>query len=184
MLEARRGPIPCLATGHGTLRKDRLPLGALVIEPSRDNTDMDAQSVIQYLSMNQHPEGGWYVETYRASAEDGARGAMTAIYFLLTKGQRSHWHQVDAAEAWLWHAGAPLRLRVSADGAATDEIVLGPELSEGQHPQAVVPAHAWQSAESLGAWTLVSCVVAPAFHFEGFRISAPGWEPGRNALNK
>ena len=126
--------------------------------------------------MKPHPEGGWYVETWRDPAPDGQRAACTAIYFLLEAGQRSHWHRVDATEIWLWHGGAPLRLETNSEGAAR-EITLGPDITGEQRPQAVVPKNAWQAAESLGAWTLVSCVVAPGFEFTGFELAAPGWAP-------
>ena len=138
---------------------------------------MDAKAIVKQLGMAQHPEGGWYVETYRDAPQDGGRGTATAIYFLLERGQRSHWHTVDAAEIWFWHAGAPLRLGISVDGQAVFEVLLGPALLDGQALQAVVPVDAWQSAESCGEWTLVSCVVAPAFEFRGFRMADPGWEP-------
>jgi uncharacterized protein len=126
--------------------------------------------------MKPHPEGGWYVETWRDPTPQGERAACTAIYFLLEAGQRSHWHRVDATEIWLWHGGAPLRLETNAEGAPR-EITLGPDLAGEQRPQAVVPMNAWQAAESLGAWTLVSCVVAPGFDFTGFELAAPGWRP-------
>lgn len=140
---------------------------------------MDAARIIESLGMAPHPEGGWYKETYRApAAAEGGRGPVTAIYFLLDAGQRSHWHKVDAAELWLWHAGGPLRLDLSPDGVAVQNRTLGPDLLAGERPQAVVPAGVWQAAGSLGAWTLVSCVVAPAFTFEGFELAPPAWEPG------
>jgi len=59
------------------------------------------------------------------------------------------------------------------------ENALGPDLRAGQRPQAIVPAGAWQAAESLGAWTLVSCVVAPGFLFERFELAHPDWFPGK-----
>ena len=139
---------------------------------------MDAARIVTTLGMQPHPEGGFFVETYRAPAEPGGRGAVTAIHFLLEAGQRSHWHKVDATEIWLWHAGAPLRLQISTDGSTREVVTLGAALTAGEQPQAVVPAHAWQAAESLGAWTLVSCVVAPAFTFEGFALAPPDWAPG------
>ncbi len=128
--------------------------------------------------MKPHPEGGWYVETWRDPAPAGERPTCTAIYFLLEAGQRSHWHRIDATEIWLWHGGAPLRLAVASDGGSTHEATLGPDIVAGQRPQAVVPKGAWQSAESLGAWTLVSCIVAPAFEFAGFELAPVGWAPG------
>ena len=96
---------------------------------------------------------------------------MTAILFLLDAGERSHWHRVDAAELWLWHAGAPLTLRFATD-AGTVSHRLGPDA-----PQALVPANAWQAAEADTGWTLVSCVVTPGFAFAGFEMAPPGWEP-------
>lgn len=141
--------------------------------------DLGAAEIIRMLKMSPHPEGGHFVETYRDAPECGARGALTAIYFLLQAGEVSHWHRVDAAEVWLWHAGGPLALTISTDGsrAGAYSLHLGADLRAGQRPQAVVPAHAWQAAETLGAWTLVSCVVAPAFSFDGFTLAPPDWRP-------
>ncbi len=142
----------------------------------------DAAEIIARLGLTPHPEGGHYRETFRdadAGASAAARGRATAIYYLLQAGEYSHWHMVDAAELWLWHAGAPLCLSVSEDAVATTIIRLGPNVLAGHEPQALVPAHAWQSAESLGAWTLVSCVVTPGFSFAGFTLAPAGWKPGR-----
>lgn len=132
--------------------------------------------IIHLLDMKPHPEGGHYVETYRAPAPSGERSAVTAIYFLLQKGEVSHWHRVDTSEIWLHHAGAPLALSIS-DGGNTATVQLGSDLAVGQRPQAVVPPHAWQSAKSEGEWTLVSCSVAPAFEFARFELAPPGWTP-------
>lgn len=137
-----------------------------------------ADEVIALLGLQPHPEGGHFAETWRAVDPGGRRGAGTAIYFLLAAGERSHWHRVDAAEVWHWYAGAPLELRVSADGVAERVTVLGGDLNNGERPQHVVPAGAWQAASSLGAWTLVGCTVSPAFEFAGFELAPPGWKPG------
>lgn len=108
---------------------------------------------------------------------DGTRGAGTAILFLLAEGESSHWHRVDAAELWLWHAGAPLELRTPATTTT-----LGPHLAAGHALQGLVPAHVWQAARPLGApgfaaWSLVTCTVSPAFDFAGFDLAPPGWSP-------
>ena len=131
------------------------------------------EQIITELCMSPHPEGGHYVETWRGPDGADGRAAATVIYFLLRRGERSHWHRVDASEVWLHHAGGPLRLRIG-----DTDVVLGGDLAAGQRPQAVVPAGEWQSAEPLGDWTLVSCVVAPGFEFDGFELAPPGWEPG------
>ncbi len=132
-----------------------------------------AEVVREALGLAPHPEGGHYREVWRDQPEDGGRGAGTSILFLLAAGERSHWHRVDAVEIWLWQAGAPLQL-----GIGGAEVTLGPDAGGGQRLQAVVPAGAWQAAWSLGGWSLVSCVVAPAFEFSGFERAPPGWSPG------
>jgi predicted cupin superfamily sugar epimerase len=137
---------------------------------------LSADDVIRLLDLKPHPEGGYYRETFRDSRTVEGRAASTAIYFLLKRGERSHWHRVDAAEAWHWHAGSPLNLKINS-GAATETLRLGPDLAAGERPQAVVPAYAWQAAETTGDWTLVGCTVAPGFQFEGFELAPSSWSP-------
>jgi uncharacterized protein len=138
---------------------------------------MQANEIIDALAMQKHPEGGWYVETFR-DAPQGGRGHSTAIYYLLEKGQRSHWHRVtDSFEVWHFYDGAPLELGLSPDGGASSVEILGLDLAMGQRPQIIVPANHWQSARSLGAWTLVGCTVAPGFEFAKFEMAPPGWTP-------
>ena len=79
----------------------------------------------------------------------------------------------------LWYAGAPLLLSISADGGAVSRHILGNQLDLGQRPQAIVPPHAWQAAESQGHWSLTGCTVAPGFEFAGFEMAPEGWRPGQ-----
>lgn len=140
---------------------------------------MTADAIIALLGLKPHPEGGFFVETFRDAPGADGRAASTAIYFLLRRGERSHWHTVDAVEIWHWHAGAPLRLSLAAgDAGPVTHLVLGADLAAGERPQGIVPPHHWQAAESLGDWTLVGCTVAPGFDFAGFRLAPPGWMPG------
>jgi hypothetical protein len=137
---------------------------------------LSAEEVARLLHLAPHPEGGFYRETFRDPRLSAARSASTAIYYLLPAGQISAWHRVDAAEIWHWHAGAPLALSLFENGRRTD-IRLGADLIGGDRPQGIVPAGVWQSAESLGAWTLVGCTVAPGFEFAHFEIAEPGLIP-------
>jgi hypothetical protein len=138
-----------------------------------------AAEVIRILELRPHPEGGHFRETFRDPNVVSGRAASTAIYFLLAAGERSHWHRVDAAEVWHWHAGASLMLEISATNDGRIEwVTLGADLKSGARPQAVVPHNAWQAAESLGPWTLVSCTVAPGFEFSGFELAPPDFRPG------
>ena len=136
-----------------------------------------AKAIIEALGMQPHPEGGYFVETFR-DAPDGGRGHSTAIYYLLEAGDCSAWHRVtDAAEVWHYYAGAPLALTISSDGHDAASIRLGPNVAAGERPQAVVPAGQWQTAESLGEYTLVGCTVAPGFAFEAFEMAPADWRP-------
>jgi predicted cupin superfamily sugar epimerase len=165
-----------------------------------------ATDIINLLDLRPHPEGGHFRETFRDAplstlpgsagvppallqGEPGGtpalpgtagsgRTASTAIYFLLSRGERSHWHRIDAAEVWHYYAGAPLALEIAdMDEGPIRRLRLGADFSAGERPQAVVPRHAWQAAESLGAWTLVGCTVAPGFDFAGFELAPQGWSP-------
>ncbi|SDU04371.1 hypothetical protein SAMN05444156_1629 [Verrucomicrobium sp. GAS474] len=140
---------------------------------------LSADEVIARLGMAPHPEGGHFIEIWRgprkAGETPGGRPHASLIYFLLREGEVSHWHTIDAAEIWLWHAGAPLALSIAP--AAGGEPAVHELGGAAFAFQAIVPEGAWQSARSLGTWSLVSCVVAPAFHYEGFRMAPPGWHP-------
>ncbi len=137
----------------------------------------EAKAIIERFGMQAHPEGGHFVETYRAPAAPGERAAVSQIYFLLQLGEVSHWHKVDAVEIWHWYGGAPLVLSISQNGHDVDAHHLGNDPSVGQSLNLIVPKDAWQAAESLGHWTLVGCTVAPAFEFSGFELAPPDWRP-------
>ena len=138
-----------------------------------------ASDIIARLELRPHPEGGHYRETFRDSCPDTqGRARSTAIYFLLARGERSHWHRIDAVEIWHYYAGSALTLHIADDGSQ-HSVRLGPDLAAGEVPQAIVPARAWQAAESTGDWTLVGCTVAPGFEFAKFELAGPDWAPPR-----
>jgi uncharacterized protein len=136
-----------------------------------------AADIIARLDLKPHPEGGHYRETFRDPRTDAnGRAFSTAIYFLLTRGERSHWHRIDAVEVWHYYAGGALMLQI-ADQRGQRSVRLGSDLAAGEVPQAIVPPQAWQAAESTGDWTLVGCTVAPGFEFAKFELAPKGWEP-------
>jgi len=135
-----------------------------------------AAEMIQRLALKPHPEGGHYRETFRDTRLIDGRPASTAILFLLARGERSHWHRIDAVEVWHYYAGAPLKLEI-VDGAKEEIVRLGPDVHIDEVPQVTVPARAWQAAESFGDWTLVGCTVAPGFDFAAFELAPQQWSP-------
>ncbi len=141
------------------------------------DSSLPADAVIRALDLQPHPEGGVFRETWRDRPGDGSRGSATAIDFLLRADEVSAWHRVDASELWIWQAGSPLVLTTSEDGHDAQARHLGPDLAMRQSLQFLVPPGCWQTAVSIGHWTLMCCVVAPAFRFEGFELAPPDWRP-------
>ena len=139
----------------------------------------ETDDLIRRLKMRKHPEGGHYRETFRDNRAGGrGRAHSTAILFLLKKGELSRWHRIDAAEVWHFHRGSPLQLSIAPLRGPAVAQVLGNRIEKGESPQLVVPPRAWQSARSLGAYTLVGCTVAPGFDFSAFELAPDGFEPG------
>lgn len=143
----------------------------------------EARRLIETLDLAPHPEGGWYRETWRGGTGVDGRAIGTAILFLLEADQQSHWHTVDAAEIWLWHLGDPLDLLFAqSDDGPVAKATLGCDIAAGQSVQHIVQPGEWQAAipdGGLAGFTLVSCVVAPGFEFDGFALAPEGWSPGQ-----
>ena len=137
-----------------------------------------AADIIKQLDLKPHPEGGHFRETHRDELGHSGRAHSTAIYFLLARGERSHWHRIDAVEVWHYYSGDPLKLEI-VDGSKEMIVRLGPNVHADEAPQAVVPARAWQAAETTGDWTLCGCTVSPGFQFESFELAAKDWSPRR-----
>ena len=137
---------------------------------------MTADEIIAALDLQPHPEGGYYRETFRDYAGRDGRARSTAIYYLLRAGEVSRWHRIDAAEIWHWYGGDALELSFAGSGTIS-RVLLGPKLSEGQRPQIVIQARAWQCAKPLGSYALCGCTVAPGFEFSELEVAPEGWSP-------
>ncbi|PPD14055.1 MAG: cupin [Methylobacterium sp.] len=142
------------------------------------DSSLSAREIIRLLDLRPHPEGGHFRETFRDLVTDSSgRSVGTAIYYLLEAGEVSEWHRCDASEIWHYYAGAPMVITISPNGHDAAAHHLGPNLQTGQRPQVLVPKDHWQSATSLGAWTLVGCTVSPGFEFAGFEMAPKDWRP-------
>jgi len=146
--------------------------------PSEISNDLSGNQVIRLLDLQPHLEGGWFRQTFKDTPAETDRPSSTAIYYMLQAEERSAWHRIDAVEVWHYYAGAPLSLTLSPpDGQGATVHMLGPDLRNGARPQVVVPTGWWQTAATLGAWTLVGCTVAPGFDFDGFELAPKDWRP-------
>ena len=131
-----------------------------------------ATELIEQLSLERHPEGGYYREIFR-SAElvepadgRGPRAALTTIYYLLPAGIVSRWHRVTSDEVWHLYEGGPLEV-LSVDPAIT---AVQRHHLVARSPVCTVSASHWQAARTLGDYALVGCTVGPGFDFEDFTI--------------
>jgi predicted cupin superfamily sugar epimerase len=144
--------------------------------------DADLPGWARDLRLHPHPEGGWFVETWRSCVVPGTvppgypgdRAAATAILFLLLPGQQSTWHLVRSDELWLAHRGAvalDVGGRDQAGPGPCTRLRLGTRIENGESPQQLVPGGYWQRARPAGdEAALVSCVVSPGFDFGDFRL--------------
>ena len=147
---------------------------------------MDANYYIEQLRLSPHPEGGYYQEVFRSdlsikgealpnthAGHTTGRSMSTSIYFLLPEGERSHFHRLQSDEIWYYHAGGPTQVYIIYPDGNLSTLIIGPELSAGQHLQVVMPANTWFAATPLAGadFTLVGCMVAPGFDFADFELA-------------
>ena len=134
---------------------------------------------IERLGLQEHPEGGFYRETYRSEdrivvgAGSDDRSASTAIYFLVTSTSPSRFHRLRSDEVWHFHAGDPLSLHLlDPETGERRTLRLGLAADQRVRPQQVVPGGTWFAAEVAedAGYTLVGCTVAPGFEFDDFEM--------------
>ena len=141
------------------------------------------EALIRDLQLAPHPEGGYFRRVYESAKRTEVNGierpALTPIKFLLPEGVVTRWHRVGATEVWDWHDGSPMELSVfDPDQRTLTRVQLDTSARGGQSNQ-VVPAGIWQSARTLGAYTLVDCSVSPGFSWQGFELMQSGSEVAR-----
>jgi predicted cupin superfamily sugar epimerase len=154
------------------------------------------KEIIKHFNMHEHPEGGYYAETYRSKEvipqsslgplfhkDSDGRPFSTAIYFLLDKGNFSCFHKIASDEQWHWYQGGSLLVHVlhpAGSELRLQTIRLGPRFKDGDVFQFTVPAGCWFASEPAPAreneqdWVLVGCTVAPGFDFRDFEMAKKG----------
>jgi predicted cupin superfamily sugar epimerase len=144
-----------------------------------------ARQIIRHLHLVQHPEGGYFCETYRSPewllAKDlppryhGKRSIATAIYYLLQRGDFSALHRIQSDELWHFHDGVPLEIVMLSDRGDFSKVRLGMDLTKGERPQVCIPRGFWfgaaVSAAGRSNYSLASCTVAPGFDFKDFEMA-------------
>ena len=149
--------------------------------PSHHQMSATAQTYIEALEMQPHPEGGFFRETYRSGQlveviGDGAvhqRNAATGIYFLLEEGNFSAFHKIKSDEMWHFYAGQALEILELKTTGELQCTRLGPDTLRGDVHQHVVQANTWFASRVAAgsAFSLVGCTVAPGFDFADFCLA-------------
>lgn len=141
------------------------------------------QQLIDRYSLQPHPEGGWYAETYRSdlripvlSSEHGSnaeRNCSTAIYFLLESGNFSAFHRIRSDECWHFYAGGPLDIYEFTESGQLIITPLGADLKNGSIFQYVVKAGRWFASRPANGteFSFVGCTVSPGFDFADFELA-------------
>lgn len=143
---------------------------------------MTQEEIIEKLQLIPHPEGGYYRETYRSESlipesalpqYSGSRNTSTAIYFMLTAESYSAFHRVQQDELWHFHLGDSIELHSISPEGHYSTVLIGNDLRGGAVPQHAVPGGHWFAAKVIqgGAFSLVSCTVAPGFDFLDFELA-------------
>ena len=138
---------------------------------SEDTGMSDSEKLKEIYRLTPHEEGGSFSEVYTAPFEKDGRPMAGSIYFLLDRGEISHFHEIDCDELWFYHAGCGMRIILLAGGFRR-ELLLGPDAEKGQRAMAVIPAGTVFAAENLEAdgFTFISCITTPQFSYQGFRL--------------
>ena len=135
----------------------------------------NCDKLIDKLKLIPHPEGGHFVETFRDS-----KNQISHIYYLLKKGETSHWHKINKNELLVFYDGDPLQVLLSKDKIHTQNIIIGKDFDKGHKYHFVVKRETWFSMISLGEWSMIGCIVVPAFDYKDSKLAPPNWSAGKN----
>jgi uncharacterized protein len=147
---------------------------------------------IKALQLSEHPEGGFYRETYRADIaaetceevknklENDApnrkdRSIASTIYYLLRGAQVSLFHRMrHADEIWHFYTGSSLTLYLLEKSVGNlSELKLGDKPEKGELFQVLIKRDSWFGARvnDVSSFALVGCTVFPAFSFADFELA-------------
>ena len=134
---------------------------------------------IETLKLQEHPEGGWFKEVYRDTAEvtasgfSGKRSCSTSIYYLLEHENYSAFHRIKSDELWHFYAGTS---GVEILWIENDQLIrkkLGANVETQEAFQVAVPKNCWFAARLINnkGYALMGCTVAPGFNFDDFEMA-------------
>jgi predicted cupin superfamily sugar epimerase len=142
-------------------------------------TQTNFSEIVSKLEMSQHPEGGFFVETWRSAESTnisgrGLRHLGTSIYFLMPHGKVSKFHRLSSDEIWHFHQGDEISVILLHSNGTIEKRIVGPIGQKNAIPQAIIPKNTWFGATHeqppCHGYTLVGCTVSPGFEFSDFEL--------------
>ncbi|KAJ3299408.1 hypothetical protein HK104_009010 [Borealophlyctis nickersoniae] len=147
-------------------------------------------ALVKYLNLEEHPEGGFFAESYRADlvipqhaltgegdSFPGDRNASTAIYYLLPQGSVSRLHRIKSDEIFHLYPQSTCTATLLEIDTITKKLTktsLGSDIGKGQVVQRVVRKGLWfgvyPDAANADDYAFFGCTVAPGFAFEDFEV--------------
>jgi len=139
----------------------------------------EAEYWVNKLRLQKHPEGGYFVETYRSEKVvnlpdyDGSRHACTAIYFLLEGDQFSSFHTMESDELWHFYAGSSLTLHIIRTDGSLIDVRLGTDIDKSETFQTVVKSGSWFAASinKPNSYSLLGCTASPGFDYGDWKLA-------------
>lgn len=136
---------------------------------------MPAHDHIERLGLSPHPEGGHYRRCFTSpvtvETPQGPRPTMTAIHYLLERGDFSAWHRLRSSELWHWQDGGVVLVHQLTPQGELKTSPLGP----GHDRTLVIEPGIWFAAELAleTDFVLCCCSVSPGFDFADFELADP-----------
>ncbi len=131
----------------------------------------EAEEIITQLGLVPLPrEGGFFRQNWLSPHRlANGRAAGSGIWFMLTPGNFSALHRLQAEESWCFFEGDPVEhVQLDpADGLARVQ-VLGTDLPSNHRQELLVPGGVWQGARIMDCaqprgWALMGCTLRPAW---------------------
>lgn len=131
-----------------------------------------AEYYIEKLEMLPHVEGGYFKQSFLSEQSYNTEKKLwSSIYFLLRTGEVSNFHRLKSDELWYYHAGESLTIYMITPKGKLITKQLGINIENGDSPQVLVPkGYIFGSAMNNNGFSLVGCMVSPAFTYDDFEL--------------
>lgn len=132
---------------------------------------MTKDELIKRFDMIPHVEGGYFKETYYSSIKyNDNQSLFSSILFLLGENDISHLHVLEEDELWYYQGGDDCTIIELDENFKYKEIKLGLN-TPNSFPQYLVKKGSIFGSKYVGkTYTLVGCMVSPAFTYEHFKL--------------